>query len=78
MKKLTLKKIQIAAIGNANFLKGGSENSNIDTICDPTGDVSVTSCVHTDCDCQDAETSSNGTTTRANGSQRTAGLNCFN
>ncbi|AXG68022.1 hypothetical protein KORDIASMS9_00206 [Kordia sp. SMS9] len=75
MKKLSLKKIQIAAIGNAAQLKGGSNNSNADTICNTTGDDSVTSCDN----CGDNSiTSSNATTTRANGSGKTAGLDCIN
>ncbi|WP_046758431.1 hypothetical protein [Kordia jejudonensis] len=75
MKKLILKKIRIAAIGNANSIKGGSDNSNADTMCNPTGDDSVTSCEN----CEDnTTTSTNATTTRANGSGETAGLNCLN
>ena len=75
MKKLTLKKIRIAAIGNANLIKGGSDNSNADTLCDPTGDESVTSCENCD---DDGTSGSNATTSRANGSGKTAGLNCIN
>jgi len=42
MRKLTLKKRKIAAITNANFIMGGGENSNEATMCNNTGDNSVT------------------------------------
>ncbi|WP_298520650.1 hypothetical protein [uncultured Kordia sp.] len=49
MKKLSLKKMQIAKIGNIHSVFGGSENSNAVTICEETGAVSVT--CFTNCNC---------------------------
>jgi hypothetical protein len=47
-RKLKLNKHKIAAISNLQFIVGGADNSNAITICNETGDVSVT-CI-TNCD----------------------------
>ena len=75
MKKLNLKKSKIAAIGNSNLLKGGTDNSDVIT--------SITTVTHiTNC-----YISCNGTiccdttpgTTRPNGSVKTKlGVECLN
>ncbi|WP_298520653.1 hypothetical protein [uncultured Kordia sp.] len=49
MRKLKLYKYKIAAINTPNLLLGGSENSNAITICEETGEVSVT-CHTNSCD----------------------------
>jgi hypothetical protein len=50
LKKLKLNKHKIAAIRNLHTIVGGLENSNAVTICDETGDVSVT--CETNCTCE--------------------------
>ncbi|MBC8755667.1 hypothetical protein H2O64_13395 [Kordia sp. YSTF-M3] len=82
MKKLTLKKIQIAAIGNVHQIIGKSENSNTDTICDNTGNNSIT-CL-TNCEgCNNTTnifspcTATTPGATRQNGSAKTKESNCL-
>ncbi|MGH1383385.1 hypothetical protein [Kordia sp.] len=81
MKKLNLKKIKIATIGNTQSILGGANNSDVDTICNNTGDESIT--CQTNCDtCNTTNANSPCTVThpgnsRANKSLLTGELNCL-
>ncbi|WP_298422047.1 hypothetical protein [uncultured Kordia sp.] len=82
MKKLNLKKSKIAAITNAYFINGGTDNSVINTICDYTNNESVT--CHTNCDtCNTTNenspcNSTNPGNTRPNKSINTQAAICLN